>query len=1069
MRISNKTELAVLPSRSPRDPRVRSALILAGILAVFLARAVSAAVDFNTDIRPLLSDRCFACHGPDEGARKARLRFDTAEGIATASEAGSDAAVIIPGDAEKSDVYRRVIATDPLDLMPPPESNLKLTEEEQALIGRWIDEGAVHEAHWAFQAIRKPPVPETETADRIRNPIDAFVQARLEVAGLTSAPEASRERLIRRLSFDLTGLPPSLEQIDTFLMDETPEAYEKAVDRLLSSPGYGERRANEWLDLARYADTYGYQNDLERDVSPWRDWVIRAFNENLPYDEFIVWQLAGDLLKEPSQDQILATAFNRLHRQTNEGGSIEEEFRTEYVADRVITASTAFLGLTMECARCHDHKFDPITQEDFYSMFAFFNNIDESGLYSHFTRATPSPTLLLYPEGVAARHGDLLKRIRELQLRKTLVVSAARERFSAWQSSGRDVIELPAPVASYRLDVVENGETPDAVNTNRLAKLVDSPMPVEGHRGPALQFSGDNSLVCREAGDFNRATPFSIALWLKPGEVQERAVIFHRSRAWTDSGSRGYELVLESMRPAFALIHFWPGNAIQVRADDPLPVGVWSQLTVTYDGMSRAEGVRLYRNGAPLKVEIIRDRLFKDILHRKEWGDADVGKIELTLAGRFRDSGFKHGTIDEFQVFDRFLTPVEVRRLADPKAAPPTRDELFAWYLARVDVPYRELQQELLNVRAEEGALVNDVPEIMVMREMAEFRVAHVLKRGAYDAPGEAVNPGMPASLLRFNPDLPGNRLGLARWMTDPQNPLTARVAVNRVWQTCFGRGLVATAEDFGSQGDLPTHPKLLDWLAHRFMESGWNLKALFKLVVMSATYRQVSESNPDLLERDLDNRLLARGPKHRLQAEVIRDSALAISGLLAPRIGGPSVKPYQPAGLWRESGTGKTYVQDKGEGLYRRSLYTFWRRTAPPPSMLTFDATSREVCTAKRESTTTPLQALVLLNDPQFIEAARVLAERLLLKHPNDLDLRVEVAFRLTTGRRPSSRENEVIRRLFREQAAAFAEDPEDASAFLANTGERALEASLPVDELAATTILVSTLMNLDEFVTKQ
>lgn len=1049
--------------------RLLPAGIIAGWVSLCPLQGADYRVDFNTDIRPLLSDRCFACHGPDEGSRKARLRLDTAEGIARASEGESDAAVIVPGNARQSELYRRIAAADPEDRMPPPGSNLKLTDEERALLRRWIDQGATHQRHWAFQPIRNPPIPKASLSEGSQHPIDAFVRHRLKDDGVSPSPEASRERLIRRLTLDLTGLPPTLEQIDAFLQDEASDAYERLVDGLLASPAYGERRANEWLDLARYADTYGYQNDLERDVSPWRDWVIRAFNENLPYDEFLLWQLAGDLVENPSRDQILATAFNRLHRQTNEGGSIDEEFRTEYVADRVTTASTVFLGLTLECARCHDHKFDPITQRDFYSMFAFFNNIDEAGLYSHFTRATPSPTLLLYPGGAEARHRELKAEIQRVTLRQSEAAVAARERFEAWLGAGGGSVRAPEPVAAYALDEVNDGATPDTKGSHPPAKLIDGPADVAGRHGRALQFSGDNSVLCRGAGRFDRTTPFSFSLWLRPGENQERCIIFHRSRAWTDSGSRGYELLLDAMRPAFGLNHFWPGNAVQVRARDPLPVGVWSHLTITYDGSSRARGLRLYRNGQALEVEVIRDHLFKDILHRAEWGDADVDGVELTLAGRFRDSGFKQGRIDEFQVFDRCLTPAEVGLCAQPEMPRPTDGELFGWYLERVDGPYRRLQATLERLRREENALVNAIPEIMVMREMTQPRTTRVLKRGAYDAPGEAVDPDVPAALLPFDPTWPRNRLGLARWMTDSRHPLTARVAANRVWQTCFGRGLVGTPEDFGSQGDRPTHPELLDWLADRLRESGWDLKALFKLVVTSATYRQTSETTPDWLVRDPENRRLARGPSHRLSAEVIRDNALAISGLLSRRLGGPSVKPYQPAGLWEESGTGKTYAQDHDEGLYRRSLYTFWRRTAPPPSMLTFDATSREVCTARRESTTTPLQALVLMNDPQFTEAARVLAERLHREAPTDPDLRAERAFRLTTGRHPSASENAVLRRLFREQVAIFSEAPGAASAFLANTGEQPVDASLPSDPLAATTILVCTLMNLDEFVTQR
>jgi hypothetical protein len=1029
---------------------------------------MDAPIDFNRQIRPLLSDRCFTCHGPDENARRARLRLDLAEG---AHVQRGDRHVVLPGNPELSELYLRIIAEDPRDRMPPPNSNLSLDAEEKALLRLWIEQGAEYQPHWAFVPVKEGPVPSFAEDGEGRNPIDAFIRERLREEGLEPAPEALRENLIRRLRFDLTGLPPTLGEIDAFLADGSAGAYERLVDRLLSDPAYGERRANEWLDLARYADTHGYQNDADNEVWPWRDWVIKAFNDNLPYDEFIRWQLAGDLLPSPSHEQLLATAFNRLHRQTNEGGSIEEEFRAEYAADRVQTASTAFLGLTMECARCHDHKYDPVSQADFFRMFAFFNNIDESGLYSHFTRATPTPTLLLYPAETEAAHRALRDRIAQKEGVMSGLIDHAREGFQSWRAAARPVIPVPQPIAAYDFESLSESKTPDRLDPERLATLVDGPVPVPGRSGQALRFSGDNMVVVKGVGAFNRTMPFSISLWVQPTETQDRAVLLHRSRAWHDSASRGYELVLEEMRPAFGLIHFWPGNAIQIRARDPLPIGVWSHLTMTYDGSSRAEGLRLYRDGEPLAVETVRDHLFKDIVHRREWGDADVDNIELTLAGRFRDSGFRNGVIDGLQVFDRSLSPAEVRSLrngAPLEADAADEAEWFAYYLERIDPLYAAARNELHALRVAENDLVNDIPEIMVMREMAERRPAFVHERGVYDDPGEAVEPGMPESILPFDDRYLPNRLGLANWMTDRRNPLTARVAVNRVWQSCFGRGLVGTVEDFGSQGEPPTHPELLDWLALNFVESGWDVKALYQLIVTSATYRQSSHADPALIERDPDNELLARGPRHRLEAEQIRDNALAISGLLSPRIGGPSVRPYQPAGLWEESGTGKTYVQDTGEKLYRRSLYTFWRRTAPPPSMLTFDAGSREVCIPRRESTTTPLQALVLLNDPQFIEAARVLAQRLFREPAADLSARIEMAFRLATGRRPEPREREILARLYEEQLALFAREPDAARTYLA-IGETPVDNELPPEQLAAMAMLTSALLNLDEFVMKR
>ncbi len=891
--------------------------------------------------------------------------------------------------------------------------------------------------------------------------------ARLEKEGLTFSPEASRETLIRRLSFDLRGLPPTLQEIDEFLTNNSPKAYEQTVDKFLASPAYGEHLANDWLDLARFADTYGYQADVGRDMSAYRDWVIRAFNSSVPFDQFVLWQIAGDLLPSPTRDQIVATAFNRLHRQTNEGGSVEEEFRVEYVSDRVSTAGTAFLGLTLGCARCHDHKYDPVTQKNFYQMSAFFNNIDESGLYAHFTQATPSPALLLYKPGEQEKHESILNQLRAKETAFARLTKGRQKAFNTWLSSGLASIPTPVPVAAFSFDEISNGTTPDRMGTNR-ATLVDNPILEEGRIGKALKFSGDNSVECKGAGEFHRTDPFSFGLWLKPAEKQERAVILHRSRSWTDSGSRGYELLLENGKPSFSLIHFWPGNALKVAATSELALNEWSHLTITYDGSSRAAGVHLYLNGRPLEVTTIRDNLYKDIVHRDEWGDFDVHDVHLTLAGRFRDSGFKNGLIDEVDVFDRCLSPFEARLVADPSSQNPTREDLRAFYLASVDGMCRGRRADLQGLREEENQLIDDVHEISVMKELPQRRPTYLLKRGSYDAHGEPVEPDTPERILPFAQGLPRNRLGLARWLLDPKNPLTARVAVNRAWREHFGRGLVLTEEDFGTQGKLPTHPELLDWLSATFVEKHWDLKAMHKLIVMSATYRQSSQASPDLIAKDPDNQWLARGPKHRLRAEEIRDNALAVSGLLSPKIGGPSVRPYQPDGLWEQSGTASHYTQDKGEGLYRRSLYTFWKRIVPPPTMLVFDAPTREVCTARRETTTTPLQALVLLNDPQYLEAARVLAEHLLSECGTDSAACISRGFRLATGRNPQPRELELLQQLYHQQLNHFESDPKAAEQYL-HIGDHPTNTTLPPNQLAATAVVASALMNLDEFVTER
>ena len=1045
---------------------VLSVVVLAGQTAIVHQHPV----DFTTQIRPLLSDRCFRCHGPDATKRKKELRLDIPAGAFKDLDDGW--AVVKPGNPERSELIRRIFADDD-DMMPPSESHLSLSDAEKALLLRWVKEGADYRPHWALLPVRSPVLPKRTPESPSSNPIDIFIAKRLAEAGLHPAPEASRETFIRRAALTLTGLPPTLEEIDAFLADESPQAVERVVDRYLASAAYGERMAMDWLDLARYADTYGYQADVDRDMSPYRDWVIRAFNDNLPYDQFLTWQLAGDLLPGATGEQRVATAFNRLHRQTNEGGSIEEEFRTEYAADRVNTFGTAMLGLTLECARCHDHKFDPITQRDYFSLFAFFNNIDESGLYSHFTNATPTPAMLLWPAGRIEARDRIEARIAETERHLKVLAQSARGAFEKWIERGPQ-LRTPAPVAHLAFDAVDVDPkavetTPDRVAAEP-ARLQDNPQLVREpvpSTNAALRFSGDNSVVHPGAPTFGRTDPFSLSIRLMPTEPQPRAVVVHQSRAWTDAGSRGFELTLENGRPFFGLIHFWPGNAIAVRATRAVPLNAWSQLTVTYDGSSRAAGIRLYLDGARLATDEVRDRLVKDITYRPEAGDRSADTHPLTLAARFRDSGFKNGLIDDLQVFNVELTAVEVTALPSVARSPVSRANGLEYFLAREHQPYLDGMKALRKLREQSNRLVADVPEIMVMEEMHPPRQTHLLKRGTYDAPGDVVTRDTPASLPPFPANQPRDRLGLARWLTSPQHPLTARVVVNRVWRMHFGRGIVATPEDFGSQGKLPSHPDLLDWLTDRFVNDGWDLKRLHRRIVLSATFRQSSVATPGALARDPENSLLSRWPTTRLPAEQIRDSALAAGGLLNRTIGGPSVKPYQPAGLWEQSGTGKVYRQDTGLKLYRRSLYTFWRRTAPPPSMTAFDAVTREVCVARREATVTPLQSLVLLNDPQFVEASRTLAQRLLTRHPRDARERHRDAFRALIGRVPDDTEAAILDRMYKEQHEWYARHPADAVEYV-SVGDSAPDPALARElaALAATTAVVNAIVNFDEYV---
>ena len=863
-------------------------------------------VDFNRQVRAVLSDKCFHCHGPDPKNRKAGLRLDTKEGAFEETQSGLRA--VVPGDLEESELIARITSEDENDRMPPKSLGRDLTPAEVDVLRRWVDQGAEWKDHWAFIPPERPPLPDVVRRDWPRNGIDRFVLARLESEGLAPSSEASRERLIRRVAFDLTGLPPTLAEIDAFVDDRSPDAYERLVDRLLASPRFGERMAVDWLDVARYADTYGYQADVYRAMWPWRDWVVRSFNANLPLDRFITWQLAGDLLPEPTRETVLATAFNRHHRQTNEGGSIEAEWRTEYVNDRTITFGAAFLGLTLECARCHSHKYDPITQKDFYSLSAFFNSIDESGLYSHFTDAIPTPTLWLTDADRDKALADANARERDAEAEVAKLAAERRPAFEVWLR-GLDRAKPPAAevagrIGDFPFDELAEGKSPNRRDAEKLAKAVESPSLVEGRVGKALKLDGEDG-VTLPMGNFDRFQPFSLALWLKTPDRKDRAVVLRRSMAWTDAGSRGYELMIEDGRLTASLVHFWPGNAIGIAAQDPLPIDRWTHVVLAYDGSSRAAGLSLYVDGKSAAIEVVRDALTKTITG----GGAD----ELAVGHRFRDRGFKGGEVDELQVFDRSLTALEAaqifdgKSLADRLAADPAtladadRDALLAYYLANHDEPHRTAVAKLQEARQARAKVGDPVAEIMVMKEMPEPRPTFVLNRGAYDAPGERVSADTPRSLLAFPADLPRNRLGLARWTVDPKNPLTARVTVNRWWQSVFGRGLVSTPEDFGSQGQQPSHPELLDWLARELVDSGWDVKRTWRLMVESATYRQTSDASAEMQARDPDNVLLARGPRDRLTAEMLRDNALASSGLLVGTMGGPAVKPFQPAGLWEE------------------------------------------------------------------------------------------------------------------------------------------------------------------------
>ncbi len=1041
-----------------------------------------AQIDFNFHVKPILSDKCFACHGPDLANQKGDLRLDIPEGAFASLGENKDRVAIAPGRLTKSQVYQRILSDDPDFQMPPPESHLALTAREKAVITKWIEQGAEYKPHWAFIPPEASNLPTVKNSDLANHPIDRFILHRLEKEGLSFSEKATKETLICRASFDLTGLPPTLEEIDAFTKDTSAKAYENLLDRLLSSPAYGERMAADWMDVARFADSDGYLDDKHRDFSPWRDWVIQSFNQNMPYDQFVTWQLAGDLIPNSTQESILATAFNRLNKRNSEAGIVFEEFRVEYNADRTNTLGKAFLGLSVECARCHDHKYDPITQKEYYELFAFFNSTFEIGHAVYGPGQTPGPALLLSTPKEQAQLDSLKRYIQQLET-EVAEKMVPTERYVNWKKTQPlDTKTIAANlerslVAQYPLDKFTNQkgqkqQSPEQSGRAQPAELRQAIIK-EGKFGKAFFVSDYNSgKLGEKVGWFERTDPFSIQLWLYPDTVYaETNMLWHCEELRL--GQKGYTLGLRNNRLVFAISHSWPQNAIQVRSEKALAAKKWSRITITYDGSSTAAGIQLYVNGEKQNVEIAYDHLYRSILFEPDIHT--YGFSGLIFGSRNKYIPFKNGGIDELKVFNRKLLPIEVLFSYDEEQAiaeirEGKKDVLLPYYYTHVDGAIQKDQSDLRQLRKKENDLLSSTKEIMVMGDLPQPRPTYVLERGVYDAYGEAVEPGVPQAILPYRQAYPKNRLGLARWLFDEKNPLTARVFVNRIWQMHFGKGLVKTAEDFGNQGELPSHPELLDWLAVEFIKSEWDIKAMHKLILTSKTYQQRSSITEELLEKDPENLWLARGPRFRLSAEMIRDKALAISGLLVNKVGGQSVYPYQPAGLW-DGLTNKSwaykYLQEPGEGLYRRSLYTIWKRTAPPPSMLIFDIADRGVCTVRRKTTSTPLQALVLLNDPQFVEAARVLAEKLVEKESNLSD-RLTKAFRLVTGRKPDDEEQGMLRSFYQEEHEQFKEDQQAALSFL-RTGEKEWNKNLDPAEIAALGVVVNGIMNTDEGYTRK
>jgi hypothetical protein len=1034
-------------------------------------------ISFNEHIRPILSENCFACHGPDSANQQAGLRLDAFESATAELDSGMRA--IVPEDAAASELIARVTSDDPDLVMPPPEAKIgRLAPEQVELLERWIAQGAGYEPHWAFIPPAKPDAPDAAAG------IDAIVAEKLAARGLAHQPEADRATLIRRASFDLTGLPPTPEEVAAFVADTSPDAYEKLLDRLLASPRYGERMAADWLDLARYSDSYGFQVDRPRpNMWPWRDWVIKAFNDNLPWDEFTRWQIAGDLLPNATDEQLLATAFNRLHQQEAEGGSVEEEYRVNYVNDRVTTFGTAFLGLTLECCRCHDHKFDPLSQKEYYSLFAFFDDVDEAGLYSYFTPATPTPKMRLLDDKATAALAKADEACGEAAAELKAAEDAARRSVADWLAgkagkpaalAGEAAGTIPGEAIRYAFDE----RRPDGKFANSLANDWPASSPadntlVPGHAGQAIKLTGDHP-VSMPLGNYRRSHPFAVSLWLQAPTRYDRAVVFHRSRAWTDAASRGYELLVDEGHLRWSLIHFWPGDAVSVRMSEPLPTGEWMHVAVTSDGSGKAAGLKIFLNGHPAATGVIHDQLTREITG----GGGDT----ITIGERFRDHGFKDGLVDDFRLFDRALSALEVRDLAEPgvlaaavaslepeKTPDPGTIEAVAGYVAAaLDEAAAAKRKALADARRGRDDLAEKPAEIMVMREAAEPKVAYVLERGEYDKRGEPVEPITPAVLPPFPAELPRNRLGLATWLTDPDHPLLARVTVNRLWQGLFGLGLVQSPEDLGSQAPRPEYPEVLDLLAWSFSHPvaegglGWDLKRLVKSIMLSRTYRQRSIADEKTMADDPLNTWLARGPRHRLPAEMIRDGALAACGLLVEKVGGPPVKTYDLPDSFKPEKAGS------GQDLYRRSLYTYWRRTGPAPMLEVFDVPSRVVCVARRDTTNTPLHAFVLMNGQQFVEAARVLAERLLAEHGGRIEPALADAFERLTSRPPDDTEREILRAMLAGQLEWYRARPEEAAAFVA-IGQAKRNDALPAADVAATTAVINALLNYDECVVKR
>ncbi|MGB2265622.1 MAG: DUF1553 domain-containing protein [Akkermansiaceae bacterium] len=1002
----------MIPSRglslSKQTGRLSACWVLSALAGAVVHADTPAqkSISYSHQVRPILSDKCFKCHGPDAENNESEFRVDTFEN-ATADLGGY--AGIVPGNPKASRLIQTIHSKDPEDVMPPPEAKMTLSEEQKAILEQWIKEGAKYEKHWGFTTLPKEVTVPSSKHPTPQNEIDHFIHQGLSTHNFTSAKAASKEHWLRRVTFDLTGLPPSLTEIDAFLADTSPQAYEKQVERLLSLESYGERMATEWMDVARYADSYGYQIDRGRMVWQWRDWVVRSFNQNLRYNDFILHQLAGDLIPDATQQTQLATTFNRLHGQKNEGGSIPEEFRQAYIADRVNTVGTAFLGLTMDCTKCHDHKYDPLTQKDYFSMAAFFSNIDEAGLYPFMQPSVPPPSLAL----------STPTQEHQLTNRQARITQLEQERAA-----------LPEAFTSQPLE---------PLSTLDFSKEKDGSRLLNGDHSVNLDFPPENS---------NREVPVSFNIHLQLPEEYERAHLFGTSRATLDSAYRGLSMMMENGQLAVKLAHMYPGDALEIITTEKLPINQWIKLALTYDGSSRAEGLKLYLNGKPLQTITRYDRLTNTTYTTKKHTIARIGAIA-------RDKGLKNTRLKDAQIYLSTLSPVQVADLHAGKPLFQSSPQILA------------KEKELRAARKLHNDLQNKITRIMAMRESDRkdqpYVKTYILNRGNYNEPTEEVQPATPSVLPDFGLADKAkatrlNRLDFAHWLIHPEHPLTARVTVNRYWQMFFGHGLVKTSEDFGHQAAIPAYPELLDWLARDFINSGWDLHHLIKKITLSHAYRQASRPTAEVMEKDPENEYLSHFASLPLTAEMLRDNALAQSGLLNPHLGGAPQTPYDLMEAFKPQGG----ARNKGPHQYRRSLYTHWQINGPSPLMLTLDSAKRDVCSVKREKTATPLRSLVLLNSTQFVEAARACADSLLKKDQNATTHPV-TAFRMLTSRPPSEAEIKILNALYQEQLDYFSSAREEATELL-NVGHYEEQSSVPPEKLAALTNTILTLLNHDE-----